>query len=109
MASASRATDADTGAIDASLAMDGVTRVTGDDTAGLTLGAAVVAACRTRGLAARPPWALANQAMTEAVAGRHSAAVVNATGRAAARARPRPTHGGVQLRVGAGVADRRPG
>jgi DNA-binding CsgD family transcriptional regulator len=77
--SVGRAPEEEVGHIDASLAMAGFTRVTGDDAAGLTLGAAVVATCRARGLAAWLPWALANMAMTEAVAGRHSAAMVNAT------------------------------
>ena len=63
----------------ASLAHAGFTRVTADDAADLTLGAAIVSECRTRGLAARLPYALAHLAMTEALAGRHSTAAVNAT------------------------------
>jgi DNA-binding CsgD family transcriptional regulator len=63
----------------ASLAHAGFTRVTADDAADLTLGASMVAQCRARGLAARLPYALAHLAMTEALAGRHSAAAVNAT------------------------------
>jgi tetratricopeptide (TPR) repeat protein len=77
--SVSQATDEHAKFSEAWLALAGFTRVAGDDAAGLTLGTAVVDACRTRGLAAWLPWALVNLAMTEAVAGRHSAAVVNAT------------------------------
>jgi len=65
--------------VDAALAVVGFTRVTGDDAAGLTLGASVVDECRQRGWAAWLPWALANMSLTEAVAGRHGAAIVNAT------------------------------
>jgi DNA-binding CsgD family transcriptional regulator len=72
-------TSHDTGFLEASLALAGFTRVTGDDAAGLALGASAVAACRAGGLAAWLPWALVNLSMTEAVAGRHSAAVVSGT------------------------------
>jgi DNA-binding CsgD family transcriptional regulator/tetratricopeptide (TPR) repeat protein len=65
--------------VDAALAVVGFTRVTGDDAAGLTLGASVVDECRQRGWAAWLPWALANMSLTEAVAGRHGAAIVSAT------------------------------
>jgi DNA-binding CsgD family transcriptional regulator len=65
--------------VEASLALTGFTRVTCDDTAGLEVGTAAVAGCRARGLVAWLPWALVNLSMTEAVAGRHSAAVVSAT------------------------------
>jgi DNA-binding CsgD family transcriptional regulator len=65
--------------VDAALAVVGYTRVTGDDAAGLTLGASVVDECRQRGWAAWLPWALANLGLTEAVAGRHAAAIVSAT------------------------------
>jgi DNA-binding CsgD family transcriptional regulator len=65
--------------VDAALAVVGYTRVTGDDAAGLTLGASVVDECRQRGWAAWLPWALANLSLTEAVAGRHAAAIVSAT------------------------------
>jgi DNA-binding CsgD family transcriptional regulator len=65
--------------VDASLALAGFTRVTCDDAAGLAVGTAAVAWCRARGLVAWLPWALANLSMTEAVAGRHAAAVVSAT------------------------------
>jgi DNA-binding CsgD family transcriptional regulator len=65
--------------VEASLALTGFTRVTCDDAAGLAVGTAAVAGCRTRGLVAWLPWALVNLSMTEAVAGRHAAAVVSAT------------------------------
>jgi hypothetical protein len=65
--------------VEASLALTGFTRVTCDDAAGLAVGTAAVAGCRARGLVAWLPWALVNLSMTEAVAGRHSAAVVSAT------------------------------
>jgi DNA-binding CsgD family transcriptional regulator len=63
----------------ASLAHAGFTRVTGDDEVGLKLGTSIVAECRSHGLAARLPYALVHMAMTETLAGRHSAAAVNAT------------------------------
>lgn len=69
----------DAGLVQASLALTGFTRVTGDDTAGLGLGASAVADCRTGGLATWLPWALANLSMTEAFSGRHSAALVSGT------------------------------
>jgi DNA-binding CsgD family transcriptional regulator len=65
--------------VDTALAVVGFTRVTGDDAAGLTLGASVVDECRQRGWAAWLPWALANMSLTEVVAGRHGAAMVSAT------------------------------
>jgi DNA-binding CsgD family transcriptional regulator len=68
-----------TEAVEASLALVGFTRVTSDDAAGLALGASAVAECRRRGLAAWLPWALVDLSMTEAVAGRHAAATVNAS------------------------------
>ena len=69
----------DAGLVEASLALIGYTRVTADDAAGLALGTSVVAECRQRGWAAWLPWTLANLSMTEAVAGRHAAALANAT------------------------------
>jgi tetratricopeptide (TPR) repeat protein len=69
----------DAGLVEASLALVGYTRVTADDAAGLALGASVVAECRQRGWVAWLPWSLANLSMTEAVAGRHAAALTNAT------------------------------
>jgi len=72
------ATDFDGALVEASLAMAGVTRISGDDSAGLSLGAAIVTACRQRGLGAWL-WALVNLAMTEVVAGRHSAATASGT------------------------------
>jgi DNA-binding CsgD family transcriptional regulator len=69
----------DAGLIEASLALVGYTRVTADDAAGLALGATVVAECRQRGWVAWLPWTLANLSLTEAVAGRHAAALANAT------------------------------
>jgi DNA-binding CsgD family transcriptional regulator len=69
----------DAGLIEASLALVGYTRVTADDAEGLVLGASVVAECRQRGWIAWLPWTLANLSMTEAVAGRHAAALANAT------------------------------
>jgi DNA-binding CsgD family transcriptional regulator len=69
----------DPGLIEASLALVGFTRVTGDDTAGLAHAQTMVTECRTRGLIAWLPWALVNLSMTEAFAGRHSAAVASAT------------------------------
>jgi DNA-binding CsgD family transcriptional regulator len=69
----------DAGLVEASLALVGYTRVTADDAAGLALGASVVAECRQRGWVASLPWGLANLSMTEAVAGRHAAALTNAT------------------------------
>ncbi|MGH9209072.1 MAG: helix-turn-helix transcriptional regulator [Acidimicrobiales bacterium] len=71
--------DHDAALVEASLALVGYTRVTSDDAAGLALGSAVVAECRQRGWAVWLPWTLANLSMTEAVAGRHSAALVSAT------------------------------
>jgi DNA-binding CsgD family transcriptional regulator len=68
----------DSAAVEAAVAMAGATRVVGDDTAGLTLGSWTVTQCRTQGLAALLPWALVNQSMTEALAGRHSAGLLNA-------------------------------
>jgi DNA-binding CsgD family transcriptional regulator len=65
--------------IEASLALVGYARVTADDAAGLALGAWVVAESRQRGWVAWLPWTLANLSLTEAVAGRHAAAVANAT------------------------------
>ena len=65
--------------VDAALAVVGFARVTGDDAAGLALGASLVDECRQRGWAAWLPWALANMSLTEAVAGRHGAALVSAT------------------------------
>jgi DNA-binding CsgD family transcriptional regulator len=65
--------------VEALLALVGYTRVTADDAAGLALGASVVAECRQRGWVAWLPWTLANLSMTEAVAGRHAAALANAT------------------------------
>jgi DNA-binding CsgD family transcriptional regulator len=65
--------------VEASLALVGYTRVTADDAAGLALGASVVAECRQRGWVAWLPWTLANLSLTEAVAGRHAAALANAT------------------------------
>jgi DNA-binding NarL/FixJ family response regulator len=65
--------------VEASLALAGFTRVTCDDATGLAAGTAAVAECRTRGLVAWLPWALANLSMTEAVAGRHSAALASGT------------------------------
>jgi DNA-binding CsgD family transcriptional regulator len=76
---ADRVSDLDEGFVEASLALAGFTRVTGDDAAGLTLGASVVAECRARGLATWLPWALVNLSMSEALAGRHSAALVSGT------------------------------
>lgn len=70
--------DHDVALVEASLALVGYTRVTSDDTAGLALGSAVVAECRQRGWVAWLPWTLANLAMTEAIAGRHTAALVSA-------------------------------
>jgi hypothetical protein len=78
-ASAGRTTGGDEGFVEAGLAMAGITRVTGDDAAGLTLGASAVAECRTSGLTAWLPWALVNLSITEALAGRHSAAMVSGT------------------------------
>ena len=69
----------DAGLVEASLALVGYTRVTADDAAGLALGASVVAECRQRGWVAWLPWSLANLSLTEAVAGRHAAALANAT------------------------------
>jgi DNA-binding CsgD family transcriptional regulator len=69
----------DAGLVEASLALVGYTRVTADDAAGLALGTSVVAECRQRGWVAWLPWTLANLSMTEAVAGRHAAALANAT------------------------------
>jgi DNA-binding CsgD family transcriptional regulator len=69
----------DAGLVEASLALVGYTRVTADDAAGLALGASVVAECRQRGWVAWLPWSLVNQSLTEAVAGRHAAALTNAT------------------------------
>jgi DNA-binding CsgD family transcriptional regulator len=69
----------DAGPLEASLALVGYTRVTADDAAGLALGASVVAECRQRGWVAWLPWTLANRSMTEAVAGRHAAALANAS------------------------------
>jgi DNA-binding CsgD family transcriptional regulator len=74
-----RATILDAWEVEAWLAMSGTTRVIGDHTSGLTLAAAAVAQCRSRGLASQLPIALANQAISEALAGRHAAAVINAT------------------------------
>jgi ATP/maltotriose-dependent transcriptional regulator MalT len=74
-----RATVDDVALVEASLALVGYTRVTSDDAAGLALGSAVVAECRQRGWVTWLPWTLANLAMTEAVAGRHTAALVSAT------------------------------
>ncbi|MGH9214580.1 MAG: ATP-binding protein [Acidimicrobiales bacterium] len=74
-----RARDIDDGTIEASLALAGAARVTGDDAAGMTLRASAVTECRRRGLAARLPWALVNLSMTEAMAGQHSAALVSGT------------------------------
>ena len=71
--------DHDTELVEASLTLVGYTRVISDDVAGLALGEAVVAECRQRGWAAWLPWTLANLSMTEAVAGRHAAAMVSAT------------------------------
>jgi DNA-binding CsgD family transcriptional regulator len=71
--------DHDAELIEASLALVGYTRVTADDAGGLALGASVVAECRRRGWVAWLPWTLANLSMTEAVAGRHAAALSNAT------------------------------
>jgi DNA-binding CsgD family transcriptional regulator len=65
--------------VEASLALTGFTRVTCDDAAGLAVGTAAVVGCRTRGLVAWLPWALVNLSMTEALAGRHAAAVASAT------------------------------
>jgi DNA-binding CsgD family transcriptional regulator len=65
--------------VEASLALTGFTRVTCDDPGGLALGTAAVAWCRNRGLVGWLPWALVNLSMTEALVGRHSAAVVSAT------------------------------
>jgi DNA-binding CsgD family transcriptional regulator len=76
---ADQATGHDQEFVEASLALTGFTRVTCDDAAGLAVGTAAVAGCRARGLVAWLPWALVNLSMTEAVAGRHSAAVVSAT------------------------------
>ena len=69
----------DAGLVEASLALVGYTRMTADDAAGLALGASVVAECRQRGWVTWLPWTLANLSMTEAVAGRHAAALANAT------------------------------
>jgi DNA-binding CsgD family transcriptional regulator len=71
--------DHEAGHVEALLALVGYTRVTADDAAGLALGASVVAECRQRGWVAWLPWTLANLSMTEAVAGRHAAALANAT------------------------------
>lgn len=79
LAATDRISGLDTEFGQASLAHAGFSRVTGDDAAALTLGASIVAECRTRGLAARLPYGLAHLAMTEALAGRLSAAAVNAT------------------------------
>jgi DNA-binding CsgD family transcriptional regulator len=65
--------------VEATLTLVGYTRVTSDDVTGLALGSAVVAECRQRGWVAWLPWTLANMALTEAVAGRHTAATVSAT------------------------------
>jgi DNA-binding CsgD family transcriptional regulator len=73
------AAEHDEGLVEASLALVGYTRVTADDTAGLALGTSVVAECRQRGWVTWLPWTLANLSMTEAVAGRHAAALGNAT------------------------------
>ena len=69
----------DPGLVEASLALVGYTRVTADDAAGLALGASVVAECRQRSWVAWLPWSLVNLSLTEAVAGRHAAAMANAT------------------------------
>lgn len=71
--------DRDVALVETSLALVGYTRVTSDDTAGLALGSVVVAECRQRGWVAWLPWTLANLSMTQAVAGRHTAALVSAT------------------------------
>lgn len=65
--------------VEAWLALSGTTRIVSGHPSGLGLAEAAVAQCRSRGLAARLPLALGNLALTEALAGRHSAAVVNAT------------------------------
>lgn len=77
--SADRPTVDDDEFIQALLAMAGFTRVSGDDAAGLTLGAAAVAECRTRGSTAWLPWSLVNMSTTEAFAGQHSAALASGT------------------------------
>jgi DNA-binding CsgD family transcriptional regulator len=79
LVSSSQVAAEDAGNVEALQATAGATRVTGDDSAGLTLGEWVVDMCRTRGHAGRLAWALVNLSMTQAVAGRHTAAVVNAT------------------------------
>ena len=89
---ADRATAYDQGLVEASLALAGFTRVTGDDAAGLAAGAAAVAKCRARGLVAWLPWALVNLSMTEMLAGRHSAAAASgAEGMRLARDLGQPT------------------
>lgn len=75
----SRGAGHDAGLVEASLALVGYTRVTADDAAGLALGASVAAECRQRGWVAWLPWSLVNLSLTEAVAGRHAAALANAT------------------------------
>jgi DNA-binding CsgD family transcriptional regulator len=72
-------TEHDAGLVEASLALVGYTRVTADDATGLALGASVVAECRRRGWVAWLPWSLVNLSLTEVVAGRHAAALANAT------------------------------
>ena len=79
LAMAEQASGQDQEFVEASLALTGFTRVTGDDARGLELGTSAVAECRARGLVAWLPWALVNLSMTEATAGRHSAAVVSGT------------------------------
>jgi DNA-binding CsgD family transcriptional regulator len=74
-----RAGGLDTWVVESWLVMSGTTRIIGDHPAALTLAGAAVAQSRDRGLAARLPFALANLALSEALAGRHSAALVNAT------------------------------
>jgi DNA-binding CsgD family transcriptional regulator len=77
--SVGRADDLEPWLVEAWLALSGTTRIVSGHPSGLGLAEAAVAHCRLRGLAARLPLALGSLALTEALVGRHSTAVVNAT------------------------------